>query len=86
MSIDNMQFGYISGKGTTDAILIMRQVQEKPQAKKKKLYYACVALEKAFDRVPRSSRPGYVVKGRTDPGYVVKQCPRIVMNKIFDWH
>ena len=33
-----------------------------------------------------ASRPGYVVKGRTDPGYVVKQCPRIVMNKIFDWH
>ena len=28
-----------------------------------------------------ASRPGYVVKVRTDPGYVVKQCPRIVMNK-----
>ena len=28
----------------------------------------------------------WVVKVRTDPGYVVKQCPRIVMNKIFDWH
>ena len=27
-----------------------------------------------------------VVKVRTDSGYVVKQCPRIVMNKIFDWH
>ena len=26
------------------------------------------------------------VKVRPDPGYVVKQCPRIVMNKIFDWH
>ena len=33
-----------------------------------------------------ASRPGYVVKVRTDSGYVVKQCPRIVMNKIFDWH
>ena len=41
------------GKGTTDAIFIMRQVQEKHQAKKKKLYYAFVDLEKAFDRVPR---------------------------------
>ena len=40
------------GKGTTDAIFIMRQVQEKHQAKKKKLYYAFVDLEKAFDRVP----------------------------------
>ena len=51
VSIDNMQFGFMSGKRTTDAIFIMRQ--EKHQAKKKKLYYAFVYLEKAFDRVPR---------------------------------
>ena len=53
VSIDNMQFGFMPGKGTTDAICIMRQVQEKHQAKKKKQYYAFVDLEKAFDRVPR---------------------------------
>ena len=54
VSIDNMQFGFMPGNGTTDAIFIMRQVQEKHQAKKKKkLYYAFVDLEKAFDRVPR---------------------------------
>ena len=46
-------FGFMPGKGTTDAIFIMRQVQKKHQAKKKKLYYAFVDLEKAFDRVPR---------------------------------
>ena len=39
VSIDNMQFGFMPGKDTTDAIFIMRQVQEKHQAKKKKLYY-----------------------------------------------
>ena len=50
VSIDNMQLGFMPGKGTTDAIFIMRQVQEKHQAKKKKLYYAFVDLEKAFDR------------------------------------
>ena len=53
VSIDNMQFGFMPGKGTTDAIFIMRQVQEKHQSKKKKLYYAFVDLEKAFNRVPR---------------------------------
>ena len=31
----------------------MRQVQEKHQAKKKKLYYAFADLEKAFDRFPK---------------------------------
>ena len=41
------------GKITTDAIFIMRQVQEKHQARKKKLYYAFVNLETAFDIVPR---------------------------------
>ena len=48
-----MQFGFTPGKGTTDAIFIMRQVQETHQAKKKKLYYVFVDLEKAFDRVPK---------------------------------
>ena len=41
------------GKGTTDAIFIVRQVQEKHLAKRRDLYLAFVDLEKAFDRVPR---------------------------------
>ncbi len=51
--IDDMQFGFMPGRGTTDAIFIMRQMQEKYLAKNKKLYFAFVDLEKAFDRVPR---------------------------------
>ena len=39
VSIDNVQFGFMPGKGHTDAIFIMQQIQEKHQAKKKKLYY-----------------------------------------------
>ena len=39
------------GKGTTDAIFIMLQVQERHQARK--LYYAFVDLETEFERVPR---------------------------------
>jgi len=41
------------GKGTTDAIFTVRQMQEKYGCKGKKLYFASVGLEKAFDRVPR---------------------------------
>ena len=48
-----MQLGFMSGKGTTDAIFFMRQIQEKHQANKKKLYYSFVDLGKPFDRVPR---------------------------------
>ena len=53
-TIDNMQFGFMPGKGTTDAIFIVRQLQEKHLQKKKALYYAFVDLEKAFDGVPRT--------------------------------
>ena len=46
VSIDNISFGFMPGNGTTDAIIIMRQVQEKHQAKKKNQYYDFVNLEK----------------------------------------
>src|SRR5207244_4086203 len=53
VKIDNMQFGFSPGKGTTDAIFIVRQLKEKYLAKKKDLWMAFIDLEKAFDRVPR---------------------------------
>ena len=53
VKIDEMQFGFCPGKGTTHAIFIVRQVQEKFLGKQKKLWIAFVDLEKAFDRVPR---------------------------------
>jgi len=40
-------------KGNTDAIFIVRQMQEKLRAKGKMLYFGFVDLEKAFDSVPR---------------------------------
>ena len=51
--VDEMQFGFMPGVGTTDAIFIMRQLQEKYLAKRRNLCLAFVDLEKAFDRVPR---------------------------------
>jgi len=50
IDIDDMQFGFMKGKGTTDAISIVRQMQEKFRAKGKKLYFVFADSEKAFDR------------------------------------
>ena len=53
VSIGDSQFGFVSGRGTTDAIFNVRQLQKKYLAANKRLYMAFIDLEKAFDRVPR---------------------------------
>ena len=56
IEIDDTQFGFMKGKGTTDAIFMARQMHENFRVKGKKLYFGFVDLEKAFynfDRVPR---------------------------------
>ena len=52
INLDDMQLGFRPGRGTIDAISIVRQVQEKYLAKGNELWIAFVDLEKAFDRIP----------------------------------
>ena len=39
---DDMQFGFMKGKGTADAIFMARQMQENFRVKGKKLYFGFV--------------------------------------------
>ena len=53
VTTDDMQFGFMSGKGTTHALFLLRRMQEEFRGREKKLYMCFVDLEKTFDRVPR---------------------------------
>ena len=46
VSIDDSQFRFVPGRGTTDAIFVVRQLQEKYLAANNRLYMAFVDLEK----------------------------------------
>ena len=48
VSINNMQFGFMPGRGTTNAIFILRQQQEKYLLKKKNICFVFVDLQKGF--------------------------------------
>ena len=50
VSVHNSQFGFVPGRGTTDTIFVVKQLQDKYLAANKRLY---IDLEKAFVRVPR---------------------------------
>ena len=47
-----MHFEFHPNRGTTDAIFVLHQLQEKSLERQKKLYHAFVDLGKAYDRVP----------------------------------
>ena len=52
VEVDDMQFGFMPRR-TTDALFIVRRMQEEYREKNKKLYMCFMDLEKVFDRVPR---------------------------------
>ena len=52
-TIGDEQFGFMPGRGTTDAIFAVRQLMEKHREKQKGLHMVFIDLEKAYAIVPR---------------------------------
>ena len=53
VTIDESQFGVVPGRGTTDAIFVIHQLQEK-YFHGRQTYMAIVQSEKVFDRVQKA--------------------------------
>ena len=70
VDIDKMQYGFMPGRGTVDAVSVLRRLTEKIRARNKKLFFVFVDLEKAFDQVPREVIRFYV-RRKDVPEYMV---------------
>ena len=45
-----MQYGFMSGKGTVDAVFVLRRLKERFRAKNKKLFFIFVDLKRLLIR------------------------------------
>ena len=53
VEISKEQYGFMPGKGTTDAIFALRMLMEKYREGQRELHCVFVDLEKTYNRVPR---------------------------------
>ena len=53
VDIDKLQYGFMLGRRTVNAVFVLRSLSEKFKAKDKKLFFIFADLEKAFDLLPR---------------------------------
>ncbi|GJX32437.1 retrovirus-related pol polyprotein LINE-1, partial [Tanacetum coccineum] len=56
--VSENQFGFMSGRSTTEAIHLLRSLMEKYRERQRDLHMAFLDLEKAYDSVPRRAFAG----------------------------
>ena len=66
---DKMQYEFIPGRGTVDAVFVLRRLSEKFRAKNK-LFFVFVDLEKVSDRVTREATR-FALRRKCAPEYLI---------------
>ena len=66
---DKMQYEFIPGRGTVDAVFVLRSLSEKFRAKNK-LFFVFVDLEKVSDRVTREATR-FALRRKGAPEYLI---------------
>ena len=80
MSITDEQFGFVKGKSTTDAIVALRQLQERYREGQQDLHCVFIDPEKAPDRVPREELYWFMRDKRVPEKYI-----RLVNDMYHQW-
>ena len=70
VEISKQQYGFMPGKGTTDAIFALRMLMEKYKEGQREIHCVFVDLENAYDRVPREELWYCIRKSRIVEKYV----------------
>ena len=70
VDIDKIQYGFMPGRGTVNAVFVLRRFSEKFRAKIRSFFFIFVDLEKAFDWVPREVI-GFVLRQKGVPENLV---------------
>ena len=70
VEISKQQYGFMPGKGTTDAMFALRMLMEKYKKGQRELHCVFVDLEKAYDRVPREELWYCMIKSGIGKKYV----------------
>ena len=65
VGVDDMQFGFMPGKGTTGALFIVRRIQEKYREKNKKLYISLWTSRKILTEFKKNNVMGTEEKRTT---------------------
>ena len=54
VDFNEVEFGFMPGKGTTNALFLVQRLQDEHRTKYKTMYMCFVDLDKVFDRVPKN--------------------------------